>query len=469
MRFFPSTIILFLLFALCNKAYCQGIAPELDKLLKETLDGQLTTLNTRSLSAAIQMSDGNVWAHAKGISSTLPKVDVTPDHVYLIGSVTKTITAACILQLQEEGLLNINDSLYQWLDTIQYINPNITIRQLLQHTSGLYDILSNPAHQTAMNLNISKIWSAEELIKKFIKPAISQAGTKWSYCNTNYFLLDMIIKKATGRKFYQEYRDRFFTPLQLSTFAIPSYEPMESPVAHVWLDTNGDGNTEDAHSYYISNNALNSTAGAAGGYYATPSDCSRWMRAYMRGDIVGEAMMNELKKTVNSTSQGGKYGLGIMKNTFLGYEAWGHGGDLGYHASSWYFPELDISISVFNNDGAKTSWDLLAVVRELLRTYTSNISLSTEAKNEEIQFKAYPNPFTDHIEVTIPEGPTGENITVELIDETGKTIYTKNVKNIPKSENIVRLNGLDKLTVGTYILNLSVDHVAQRPAMFLKI
>lgn len=443
----------------------QTIHPELDARLKKTLDSMLIKVSTKSLSAAIQMKDNAIWADAKGISSILPKVDVTTHDVYLIGSVTKTITSACILQLQEEGLLNINDSLHQWLDTMQYINPNVTIRQLLQHTSGIYDVLQNPSNQPILNLDLTKIWTPEELIQNFIKPPLFQPGASWSYCNTGYFLLDMIIKKATGRRFYQEYRDRFFTPMQLNSFAIPSFEPMNSPVAHVWLDITGDGITDDAHNYYISHNALNSTGGAAGGYYSTPTDCSIWMRSLMSGKILGETMMNELEKTVNSTTPGGKYGLGIMKNTILGYEAWGHGGDLGYHASSWYFPALDISISVFNNDGAKTSWDLLPVVAALIKTYTQNISLSSENLRDDLMINVYPNPFTDRIEIKLPENMEGK-LSIDLIDETGKIVKSKI---IDKTEAAVNLEGLKNLKNGPYFLNITSGAKIIRTMKFIKV
>lgn len=471
MKSFNKLVIIALVLCQGIRANAQGIAPELDTLLSETLENMVSVVNTKSLSAAIQMSDGYVWTHAKGISSDIP-TDVTTDDVYLIGSVTKTITSACVLQLQEEGLLNIDDSLHQWLDTINYINPNITIRQLMQHTSGIYDILNNPAHQVALEMNRSKVWTPEEAITKFIKPALFAAGTKWSYSNTNYFLLDMIIKKATGNRFFKEFRTRFFNPLQLNTFAIPSFEPMTSPVAHVWLDTNGDGILDDAHNYFISHTALNSLGGAAGGYYSTPADCTKWMRAYMRGDVIGEEMMEEMKKTVVAAGSIPRYGLGIMNTEILGYEVWGHGGDLGYHASSWYFPELDISITVFNNDGSKTSWNLIPVVRELLKTYTNNISLSTETvkpENENLELKVFPNPFVDRIEVRIPEGLTGESIEMELKDDTGKSVRKIDAKNQSLNNDVINISGLNSLNAGVYFLNLKTGQKIFKTIKLVKI
>jgi CubicO group peptidase (beta-lactamase class C family) len=129
---------------------------------------------------------------------------------------------------------------------------------------------------------------------------------------------------------------------------------LNNNVAHVWLDITGDGIADDAHDFYINYLSLNSVAGSAGGYFSTASDITKWMRTYMRGDFLSSSTLDEAKKTVPASgSQGGAYGLGLMKNSFNGFLAYGHGGDLGYAASSWYFPEKDISISVLTNDSKK--------------------------------------------------------------------------------------------------------------------
>ena len=157
---FPILIIL-LFSSSASSAQSSGNL-QLDTLLSNTLDSMRTVLNAKSLSAAIQFPDTAVWADASGISGA--GVNVTTDDAYLIGSVTKTITSACILQLVDQGILSLDDSLHEWLDTIQYINPDITIRQLLRHQSGLYDVLNNPACQPALIGNTSAIWSANDLI-----------------------------------------------------------------------------------------------------------------------------------------------------------------------------------------------------------------------------------------------------------------------------------------------------------------
>ncbi len=446
------------LFSLSLRAQVPGA---LDNLLRHTLDSMRTVTGAKSLSAAIQFSDGQVWSYAKGISSVTPAVNVTAADAYLIGSVTKTITSACILQLAAEGALNLDDSLHRWLDTLPYISPNITIRQLLQHTSGLFDLLGHPHHQDSMLADITRVWSAEELIARFMMPPPAQPGTAWAYCNTNYFLLGMIIKKITGNPFYTELRNRFFTPLGLNSFAIPAFEPLNAPIAHLWLDITGDNVLDDAHNFYMNYKALNSSAGAAGGYFATAADCSRWMRSYMRGDLLPAALMTEARTTVSAPgSQGGLYGLGQMKNLtdFLGFEAYGHGGDLAYHASSWYFPAKDASISVLTNDNNVNSWALIPVVRELLRSYSNFDPTTIRAQAvADLELRVYPNPFNQHLDISLQVGSYTGNFEAALCDVWGRTITNQAIDRRSGNTLSTTIRPPGTLAPGLYWLTVRAD------------
>lgn len=425
----------------------------LDAELQHTLDSMRTVLGAKSLSAAIQVSDGSIWAHANGVSSV--SNDVTTGDAYLIGSVTKTITSACILQLADEGMLNLDDSLHEWLPAMPYIDTNITIRQLLNHTSGIYDVLSHPHNQDSLLADMSRIWTPEELIDRFISPPLFQPGVSWYYCNTNYFLLGMIIRAATGNDYYTELRNRFFDPLGLSTFFIPAFEALNAPVAHLWLDITGDGVLDDANSFYMSYLSLNSTAGSAGGYFSTPTDCTKWMRKYMRGDLLSASTMAEAKTTVQVGGNIEQYGLGLMHKTtgFLGYEAYGHGGDLAYHASSWYFPALDQSITVFTNDNNKNSWTLIPVVRELLRTYVTN---QTASLKESLihSISVNPVPFNDHITISW-ENTGSEDVNITLEDATGRNLEIRTEQTQYDTHFQSQITDLEPLPCGVYFVRIA--------------
>ena len=452
MRVYYLLVFLIPLLITPNSGKAQ-ISVGLDSELQHTLDSMKTVLGAKSLSAAIQISDGSTWAHAVGVSSI--SEDVTTNDAYLIGSVAKTITSACILQLADEGTLNLDDSLHEWLPTMPYIDTNITIRQLLNHTSGLYDVLSHPHHQDSLLADMSRIWTPEELIDRFISPPLFQPGASWSYCNTNYFLLGMIIREASGNPFYTELRNRFFAPLGLNTFFIPAFETVTAPIAHAWLDITGDGVLDDAHNFYMSYLSLNSTAGAAGGYFSTPTDCTKWMRKYMRGDLLSSSMMGEAKTTIPVGGNIQQYGLGLMHKTsgFLGYEAYGHGGDLVYHASSWYFPELDQSITVFTNDNNKNSWTLLPVVRELLRTYTENQTASLE-ESKMSNISVGPIPFSDQITVSW-DNTDSEGTSPELEDSFGRKVDIPVILTQNGSHFQAQIKDLERLSAGIYFVRIT--------------
>ncbi|WP_294672323.1 serine hydrolase [uncultured Fluviicola sp.] len=465
MRIYYLLVFLMPLLIAPNSGKAQ-ISAGLDSELQHTLDSMKTVLGAKSLSAAIQVSDGSVWAHAVGTSSV--SEDVTSNDAYLIGSVAKTITSACILQLADEGTLNLDDSLYEWLPTMPYIDTTITIRQLLNHTSGLYDVLSHPHHQDSLLADMSRIWTPEELIDRFISPPIFQPGASWSYCNTNYFLLGMIIQEATGNPFYTELRNRFYDPLGLSTFFIPAFETVTAPIAHAWLDITGDGILDDAHNFYMSYLSLNSTAGAAGGYFSTPTDCTKWMRKYMRGDLLSPSVMAEAKTTITVGGNIQQYGLGLMHKTsgFLGYEAYGHGGDLVYHASSWYFPEFDQSITVFTNDNTKNSWTLLPVVRELLRTYVNNQTASLE-ENQISNISVGPIPFTDQITISW-DNTDSDAVTLELEDSFGRKIDPTVILVQNEYHFQAQIKDLERLPAGVYFVKITGENGRTNTLKILK-
>lgn len=449
-------IISFLFFA---NIHAQTIPLVLDSLLNKTLDSMQIVLNVKSLSAAIQFSDTNNWARATGISSMNPTVNVTTNDAYLIGSVTKTLTSACILQLADQNLLNLDDSLSKWLDTMPYINPNITIRQLLRHQSGLYDVLENPNCQPTLMAKQDSVWKAEDLISTFVQAPHFQAGAGWSYCNTNYMLLGMIIERVTGNPFYEELRSRFFTPLGLNSIAIPAFETVNSPIAHVWLDITGDNITDDAHNFYFNYLSLNSTAGAAGGYYATPSDISKWMRTYMRGDLHAANIMAQAKTTVSAPGlPNTTYGLGLMKKSFYSYDGYGHGGDLAYAASSWYFPAKDISISVFTNDSKNNSWTLAPVVAALLKTFftwQNTSGIVSDSRAEDIGISSFPNPFNNEITIALHLPQNVSEIQLELSNALGQKLATITEQNLSAGDIDLSFSHLTHLDSGVYFVNIS--------------
>lgn len=451
-----------------------AIEPALRTKLLKTLDSMQRTMKVKSLSAAVRTGN-TTWAGARGMSSQFDSV--TTKSIYLIGSTVKTITSTCILQLANEKKLSLDDSIGTYLEPIEFINPKITIRQLLRHQSGLFDILYNTAFQPAMLANRSTAYDAEELVSGFIQKPNFNPGARWDYCNTNYFLLGMIIKKVTGKPFYSEFRSRFFDSLGLSSFVIPAFEKRTpQPVAHVWMDLDNDGVQDDAHDFYYNWLSLNSAAGAAGGYYATASDVAEWMQKSMRGDLYSSAMLEQARATVQSSGlPGTTYGLGLMKRDFLGITGYGHPGDLSYSSSAWYFPRLDVSISVLMNDSRQSlnSWSLVPVINALLTTYIESVPLSSDdnelpAVNVNSNLKVFPNPVEEDITVVIELPRSTTQVDFVLNDILGCEVFRSSSNQVLQGSNVFPIQLGNTLTRGMYVLRAVADGVTKQSIRIIK-
>ncbi|HEY0029990.1 MAG TPA: serine hydrolase, partial [Bacteroidia bacterium] len=267
-------------------------------------------------------------------------------------------------------------------------------------------------------------------------------------------LLGMIIEEVAGNPFHSEIRSRFLTPLNLNTLAIPSVEPFSSPVAHVWIDTDGDGITDDDHTFFYNWMSLNSAVAAAGGYYGTASDVSQWMRSYMRGDLHSPGIMSQAQTTISAGGMPATYGLGLMKKTFVGFTGYGHGGDLAYSASSWYFPAKDISITVLNNDAEITSWELIPTVTALLKTYNQWEAATSVSETDlaNINITAYPNPFKNDLSLTLHLAVPASSVIMTLTNTLGEEIARLEKENLSTGDHLLGFDNLNEINSGMYFI-----------------
>src|SRR5690606_17409078 len=122
--------------------------------------------NIKSAVAAVRFDDGSTWESARGNSDSAP---TNENHLFEMGSNTKTMVAAIILQMQEEGKLLITDSIYQYIDTIANVSPSITIKHLLNHTSGIYDYTSDPDFADLVNNNLFLHIPPDTILANYVK------------------------------------------------------------------------------------------------------------------------------------------------------------------------------------------------------------------------------------------------------------------------------------------------------------
>jgi D-alanyl-D-alanine carboxypeptidase len=237
-----------------------------------------------------------------------------------IGSITKTFVATVVLQLAAEGRLSLNDSVQRWLPGViaghGYDPARITIRQLLQQTSGIRDYLDDPEFQTVKALE--KTWQPQQLVDIALRLGPPVHG--WLYSNTNYILLGMLIQKVTGQSPITEISRRILVPLGLRGTSFPlTSTAIPSPYAHGYYGSQDVTNVENP-----------SSAWTAGAMISTVGDVATFYRALLTGRLLPPAQQRELLTTIPVDDTGElfaeHYGLGIYSVQLSCGTAWGHDG-----------------------------------------------------------------------------------------------------------------------------------------------
>ena len=134
--------------------------------LQDALSSGLEQYGGMGVSAAVIVPGYQPWVGVSGVSHS--GTPITPETVFDAGSTHKIFTAAAILQLAEEGMLDLDDPLHKWLPEYPYVDSTITIRQLLNHTGGVFDMVRHPEYWDAMTADISEIWEPEDILTHFL-------------------------------------------------------------------------------------------------------------------------------------------------------------------------------------------------------------------------------------------------------------------------------------------------------------
>ena len=336
---------------------CTNERPVEDQL-QDVLDKGIAKYDIHGVSATVIFPDGEIWNGVSGISHD--KVPIEPKMLFAIGSVTKNFIAALTLSLAEEEVLSLDDQLSMWLPSYPYVDGDITIRQLLNHTSGLYMFWDNQEIWDELKNDRTRYWTPEEVLK-YIKEPCFTAGEGWRYSNTNYLLLAMIINEATGSNLSTELHNRFYQPLGLSDFYLSQEESIPAHQAHVYSDNFEEG-TPIRDVTFLPRTSHESITYGSSGIFTTSENLARWSHALFGGNILEEQSLNEMLNFIEffPVSNMRAYGLGVQEfrnNISFGEHAIGHsGGNVGTTTYMVYLPDYHVSIVVMinahPNDGA---------------------------------------------------------------------------------------------------------------------
>jgi len=292
---------------------------------------------------------GNYVA-AKGKSNLETDTAMKIEYKFGIASVTKSFVGTVALQLVDEGKLELDDSLSKYISDVPNAE-NITIRQILNMTSGLFDYLTDEDFMGTVLSDPSKKWAPEELVAIGVshEPYFA-SGEGWRYSNTNTILVGMIIELITGNKLADEIQGRISDKLGLKNTLLPDSPAIAPPYAHGYMYDEG---------VYIDTSELDpSFAWAAGAMVSNLEDLKIWAEALATGKLISASMQKERLVFINMFMPGvpdfynkmdPKYGLAMEQydNSFVGHS----GKTLGYNAQMYYLPsENAILITLLNTD-----------------------------------------------------------------------------------------------------------------------
>ncbi|WP_197287643.1 serine hydrolase domain-containing protein [Streptomyces apocyni] len=280
------------------------------------------------------------WKGTSGVGNLRTGKQRSAHDRYRIASITKTFVATVLLQLQGEGKLDLDDTVEKWLPGVVHGNGHdgseITVRQLLNHTSGIFDYTSDPAlarkylYKGFLKHRYDTLEPTDLVAVAMRHKPVFEPGDGWSYSNTNYTLAGMIIEKVTGRTYGTEIEQRVIKPLGLHATRVPGTEHWvgwPSSRAYSTLSDKPQGRTYDV-------TELNpSMAGAAGEMISDSGDLNRFFGALLGGELLPAKQLKEMKTTIPVEGEpNAGYGLGLIKEKLsCGKVVWGHSG--GFHGS----------------------------------------------------------------------------------------------------------------------------------------
>ncbi|UCE19387.1 MAG: beta-lactamase family protein [Gemmatimonadota bacterium] len=344
----------------CKSCEKQMDANELSSKLQAIVDSVICVESEDPIHSAVLLVEcpGFQWKGAAGMADGKNET-MTADHKIKIASIGKSFTATLILQLMEDGYLHLDDTIDKFLDNpvvkldslhiyegVAY-GRQITVEQLLHHTSGIKDYMEDPRFIPRLLEYPQTQYSPAKILNMYYefgtnRKAVFPPGKGFSYSDPNYVLLAMIVEHVTGRTYHAMLKERIFEPLGMENSYLEYYEEPrgDKPLSHAFastIDLITDLNT--------------SCDWGGGGIVSTCEELNRFFRALIGGKLFDKDSTLKLMLSAADEGRGVKdvydYGLGIMKRSIHGLTFYGHGG--AYDCDAFYCPVKDISVCMSLN------------------------------------------------------------------------------------------------------------------------
>ena len=339
-------LIIVLILLSLTLASAQELSPELRGKIDKLANDALARSGVPSASIAVVKDGKIVYLNAYGSARLEPKTPATSGMRYSIGSISKQFTAAAILLLQEDGKLSLDDKVAKFIPDLTRANE-VTIRQLLSHTSGYQDYWPQ---DYVMPMMLQPVTASKILDMWARKPLDFDPGTKWQYSNTNYVIAGVIIEKVSGKPLLQFLKEKVFAPLGMTS------------VANIDEKKLGDTDPTGYMRYALGPLRVAPKEGpgwlfAAGELAMTAEDLAKWNISIMDQKLLRPASYRELEREAQlNNGLGTRYGLGVSLATEAGHRAVSHGGEVsGFVSESVVFPDERVSVVALTNQDASSA------------------------------------------------------------------------------------------------------------------
>ncbi len=272
---------------------------------------------------------GRVTALQSGVADIAAARALGPLDRYRIGSLTKTYVSTAVLQLVAQHRVRLDAPASTYLPELLASRPRITVRQLLDHTSGMFEFNDDPRVLAPyFKGDLAHVWSPRSLVRISLAHApVSRPGTAFHYSNTNYLLAGLLVEAVTGHRLGDVLRHRVFAEAGLRATTFTSSRTLPAPAAHGYF-------TFEAGEAPTDITPLYPYPWASGAAVSTAPDVARFYRHLLSGRLLPRGLMRAMRTTVDASAEEGPgtaYGLGLERFTTSCGQAWGHGGNFpGY-------------------------------------------------------------------------------------------------------------------------------------------
>jgi len=342
-----------LVVSLASAAHAQDRA--LVAYVDSVANAAVTAHRTPGVSVAIVKKGRTILAKGYGYADLENDVPATAETVYRIGSITKQFTSASIMRLVEQGKISLDDTLQKFLPNFPAQGNHVTIRHLLNHTSGIKSYTSlGPKWQRVMREDLA----TDSLVALFAnEPFDFKPGDRWLYDNSGYFLLGMIIEKVSGKPYGQYLQDELFTPLGLKGTIYCDQAPL--------IKHRAQGYAPRPNGQFVNAEPLSMTQPyAAGSLCSTVGDLAAWTAMLSSGKVVSPASYKQM--TTPLTLNDGKplkYGFGLGVGALRGHRQISHNGGInGFVSELHHYVDDSVVVVVLTNVGNATAPQLEKVI-----------------------------------------------------------------------------------------------------------